>query len=225
MKLNRTIIRGRSEYTKDALAAGIIKRYSHQITLTGSAAVGKSSLRAAITSDPRFTRTYRGSIRSDSGGGFMRPLAERLGFPDIDTFAAHNLAHPEDGHDFACDQYLADLAATNGLVLEGRMAHAVAPRACHVLVICGEGVAATRRATSPEQKPEVLTKIWKRNGDDSTRYNHRYTGWDWPMVDFDYVCHNDQGTLVQSVDDILTAWECWQVAQGDFLTHDPVIWE
>ncbi len=225
MKLNRTIIKGWSHYTKEALARGVIRRYSHQITLTGSAAVGKSSLRAAIASDPRFAKTYRGSIRSDSGGGFMRPLAEKLKFPDIGPFAAHNLAHPKDGHDLACDQYLADLAATNGLVLEGRMVHVVAPRACHVLVICGEDVAATRRAASPKQKPGVLAKMRKRNGDDSTRYTQLYPGWDWPMGHFDYVCYNDEGTLEQSVDRILTAWECWQLVQGDYLIHDPVIWE
>lgn len=223
--LTRNVLIEYGDFSKSAIMYWLnSKRFSHQLGFTGSAATGKTTLRNLVMTHTEFTSQQ--IVRSTSGGRWMRHKAAELGFPNIGAFARYNHGHPQDGHDLACDQYAADLALTNYLIYEGRMAHIVTPRGYHVLVTCDDDVAARRRAESEQVTVEkALRDIQDRNDHDRERYDLIYPGWSWTEGQYDFVCRTDNGdTPEQSAAAIITAWQEWKFQQGMHLVTDIMIW-
>ena len=173
-----------SAFSKHA-SADMTKRYSNQITITSASGVGSSTLIGRLQA-----RYMKAPYRFVSGGGMFRERAKQFNFATIEEFAAYNRANPQQGHDAWCDRQLASFAKQNFTIIESRLAHAFAPMAFHVLLVCDlEKRAARRHADSigTTTFDDMSAKLRKRDADDEARYSKLYPGCIWSTQDYDLV--------------------------------------
>jgi cytidylate kinase len=176
-----------------------------QITITADTGRGKTEL------INRLKMIYPGWVFA-TGGGWFRDKARSEGFgDDVNSFAQYCKEHPETDFDFQCDSYLHYLALTqiDGLCMESRVSHALAPNAYHVLLLCDVDVCAERRAKDTNESVAVVKeKILSRDSNDG-RLLIRYPDYKWSEYDYHQVIRTDKLGKNEAVSELVSGFEKW----------------